>query len=77
MSRYEHSGHGYISLRRGDYPIAWVEPGYGDQAADLLRRAMRANDQRRYTASARLNARAEELPGFQWTDERFNAKGAK
>ena len=39
------------------------------QAANLMNRARHLNDvKRQYTASARLFAQAEQLPGFMWNE---------
>lgn len=38
------------------------------QAAILLNQSADLNDARKYTASARKMAQAEQLPGFQWID---------
>ena len=37
-----------------------------ENAVDLLNKAVKANDSRKYTKAARLMYQAEQLPGFSW-----------
>jgi hypothetical protein len=39
-------------------------------AVDLLNKAGTLNDKGRYTASARMNYKAECLPGFRWLEQK-------
>ncbi len=43
-------------------------PEAAARAADIINRGMRLNDDRKYTASARMYARPEELPGYVEVD---------
>jgi hypothetical protein len=65
----------YTTLNNGkimidDYIAATVDKVYSCKAVEMLNRAKHLNDiKRKYTASARLIAQVEELPGFAWTGE--------
>ena len=47
------------------------------RATMLLDRAWKLNDSRKYTASARMLAQAEQLPGFTWVQEVAAERGTR
>ena len=54
----------FFEHRNGEIEIRSV-CDEAQKACDILNKAMLLNEKRKYTASARLNAEVESLPGFR------------
>ena len=67
---YAHKGNRifYVSINGENHEVA--DCLQAEKAAKLMDRAQHLNDiKRQYTASARLFAKAEQLPGFTWIEQ--------
>ena len=72
QATYHHDGGGQVVVSCCEYHAphvcCQVEAIHGERAAELVTKAVHQNDQRHYTASARLYAQADGLPGFEWAE---------